>query len=209
MSREIIYSVSIALAICVSFFLTKFSLHTETLFILTTLFIAVFLLRRFRRGEYFLEAILITCAVLLLVNSTGGLASPFFSLEYFLIFALSLLLDPFIGLSASIMLVVFYLLLYQPEPSATRLFPLFSLMLLSPFAMFLSFQLEKNTSLRNKMSRSKEDTFLFLTLVVKNHLNSIRELAQKHRGDHDTERIIKNTDRLTRLINRFEQGEDS
>ncbi len=209
MSREIIYSIALVMTIFTSFLLTNTEMASYVIFVLSGLFIIFFILKRLwpqqTRYIYFFESILATFTILQIVNSTGALHSAFFPLLYFLIFTLSLLLDPFIGLSGSVMLVIFYLLFYSPSQSIQELFPLFGLLLLSPFAAFVAFQLENNRALGKQMTKAQENDFLFLSLVVKKHLGMIRETVQNFRGDHDLETITRIADRLSALIDRFEK----
>ena len=81
-----------------------------------------------------LESVISTLAIVLLTASTGGLSSPFFFLNYFLLFELSLLLEPNISVILTLGLMVFYLFSYQVGGSLYNLVYLFSFIFMTPLA---------------------------------------------------------------------------
>jgi len=83
------------------------------------------------------ESIISTMAVLLVINDTGGLSSPLFFLNLFLLFELSLLLEPIIPLILSADLILFYLFMIPPgrDLSVFAIFLAFPFM--TPLAIFL------------------------------------------------------------------------
>ena len=93
--------------------LAKYSLQL-TAFLVITLIITRHLLKlpSFRLAESTIS----TISVLLLVNATDGLSSPLFFLNYFLLFELSLLLEPLIPLVLSLLLVLFYFFSFEDKP---------------------------------------------------------------------------------------------
>lgn len=82
------------------------------------------------------ESTISTMAVLLVVFSTGGISSPLFFLNYFLLFELSLLLEPVIPLVLSGTLIFFYFLITNPEGSLLRWAELLAFPFMTPLAFF-------------------------------------------------------------------------
>ena len=80
------------------------------------------------------EAIVSTISVVLIVSATGGFSSPFFFLNYFLLFELSLLLEEQISVSLTLALMVFYLYSHQLGPSINNLAILISFLFMTPMA---------------------------------------------------------------------------
>ena len=57
------------------------------------------------------------------------------------------------------------------------------------------------------MEKLKEDTFLFLSLVLKNHLKNINHAVENFTGDHQLEIIKKSAHRMEKLIEKFEKSQ--
>lgn len=100
----------------ISIFLTFLWVTTEetsylSLQLTAVLMLTLLLTRHFLKPPSFrlMESTVSTMAVLLIASSTGGITSPFFFLNYFLLFELSLLLEPAIPLFLSVALILFYL----------------------------------------------------------------------------------------------------
>lgn len=89
------------------------------------------------KTQYFklLESIISTTAVLLVTAATGGVSSPLFFLNYFLLFELSFILEPVIPLILSVGLVTFYFFLSNPADTPL----LFAMILAFPFMTPLAF----------------------------------------------------------------------
>jgi hypothetical protein len=91
----------------------------------------------------------------MITSSTGGATSPFFFLNDFLLFELSILLEPVIPLVLSAGLAVFYIYTHGSELPFVSLVPLASLPLMTPLAYYtgLIYQKMKN---QKKLIRSLE-----------------------------------------------------
>jgi hypothetical protein len=63
----------------------------------------------------------------------------------------------------------------------------------------------ENQKSKIKSQKSKEDTFLFLSLVLKNHLNNIKTNLDNFMGDHELHQIKKSAKRMSQLIEEFEK----
>ncbi len=80
------------------------------------------------------ESTISTISVLLICASTGGLSSPLFFLNYFLLFELSLLLEPAIAVVLSLLLIVFYFFSHQVGSSLIYLVELLAFPFMTPLA---------------------------------------------------------------------------
>ena len=219
MPVEIFHSIILVFTIAFSFLLTKTAFYQYDLQITALIFIIYFLGKKIasqssknirlsdRLTDYHrsFDAVIFTLIILNIVNSTGATQSPLFFLNYFLIFALALLLEPVISITATLTLVIFYLLSLPPDQSLKQLLPIFSLPFLTPFALLLGQEHIKIQKLKVKNQKLKEDNFLFLSLIIKNHLKIIKEAVENFTGDHELEQINKSTQRIEKLIEKYEK----
>jgi len=67
---------------------------------------------------------------------------------------------------------------------------------------------EKNLVLKRQQQAQQEDTFLFLSLMIKNHVKTIKKSVENFMGDHDLHEIKKSAQDMECLIDKFEKGED-
>lgn len=213
MSSEILHSIVLILTIGFSFLLVKTPFYHYDLQITAAVFIIYFLSKKIlpkllnqSSSPRLIDSVIFTLIILNIVNSTGGTKSPLFFLNYFLIFALSLVLEPIISITTTLTLVIFYLLSLPKNQPVGELLPIFSLPFLTPFALFLGQEYMENVKLKMKNEKLKEDTFLFLALVIKNHLKNIKEAVENFTGDHQLHQIKKATQRMEKLIEDYEKN---
>jgi len=207
MSLEIIHSIILVFSIALAFVFSKTPLADYDLQISALLFIALFLGKRFLKDRSrLLESVVFTLIILIIINTTGGLSSQFFFLIYFLLFSLSLLLEPVISITTTLTLVIFFLMSVPENQEIKDILPIFSLAFLTPFAMFLGQELKKNEKLKKSLAKNETETFLFLSLILKNHLKSIQEAIEDFMGDHELHKIKKHTREMERLIEKFEKN---
>lgn len=160
---------------------------------LIALFLLFFFLNQFlarRRGKRInltIDAVIFTMVVLLLVASTGGLTSPLFFLIYFLMFGLALLFEPPISLSLSLAMIIFFLLTPTKEEVLTEILQLFSLLLVTPLALFFGKQYlkvledeekikileEESQVLEGEIEKEETDVLFWTTLELKKDLSEI------------------------------------
>lgn len=166
----------------------------------------------FNYPHQLLDSVIFTLLILNIVNSTGATKSPLFFLNYFLIFALSLILEPIISITTALTLVIFYLFSLPENPSIKELIPIFSLPFLTPFALFLGQEHIKNeklkaqgSRLKNIIAKNQEESFLFLSLILKNHIKTIKEAVENFMGDHELHQIKKSVHRMEKLIEEYEK----
>src|SRR3990167_7093770 len=200
MSSEIVHALILVLAIVLTFIFPKTNLANYDLQITAILFIILYSVKRFivSKNIYsrLIESVVFTLIIMGIVNSTGGLPSPFFFLIYFLLFSLSLILEPIISITTTVALIIFFLLNLPANQDFRTLLPIISLSFITPFAMFMGSEKIKNEKLKGKREKTKEDTFLFLSLLLKNHLRNIKEALENFIGDHQLEIIKKSTQRM-------------
>jgi len=210
MAKEIIHSLILIFTIALGFLFPKSVLASYDLQIAASLFIFFFLVKKLALPNSpktrLLESVIFTLIVLLIVNTTGSVRSPFFFLIYFLLFSLSLLLEPIISMVTSLTLIIFFLLSLPKDQNFSVLLPIFSLAFITPFALFLGKEYEENQKLKAKSQKSKEETFLFLSLILKNHLKNIAAAAENFLGDHQLSIIKKQTEKMEKLIEKFEKS---
>lgn len=206
MSAPVIHSLILVVTLFLGFLIPKTNLVNYDLQISAFLFIILYLGKKIiPQKTNLLESVIFTLIVILIVNSTGGHLSPFFFLLYFLLFSISLLLEPIISLVISLTLIVLFLFHQPAGENFKELLPIFSLAFLTPFSLYLGKEYLLLQKTRNKIGRLKEDTFLFLSLILKNHLKNIKENLENFSGDHQLEAIKKSVKRMEKLIDKFEK----
>jgi len=208
MAIEIIHSIILIFAITISFIIPKTNLAGYDLQIGAGLFIILFISKRFfipnSSRSRLMESVVFSLIILLIINTTGGINSPFFFLIYFLLFSLSLLLEPVISLTTTITLIIFFIVSLPPNQGLKQIFPIISLAFLTPFAMFMGTEYLENQRSKIKDQRSKTEVFLFLSLMLKNHLKNIKNAVENFIGDHQLSEIKKNAQKMEKLIEEFE-----
>jgi len=212
MSKEIIHSLILVFAIVLTFIFPKTNLANYDLQITAVLFIILYSVKRFivAKDIYsrLIESVVFTLVIMGIINSTGGLISPFFFLVYFLLFSLSLILEPIISITTTVTLIVFFLLNLPANQDFKTLLPIISLAFITPFAMFMGSEHIKIGQLAEKSEKTKEEIFLFLSLLLKNHLRNIKEALENFVGDHELGIIKKSAQRMEKLIEKFEKERD-
>lgn len=77
---------------------------------------------------------------------------------------------------------------------------------LTPFALYMGQEHIEAKKAKGEQDKIKEDTFLFLSLMLKNHVKNIREAAENYVGDHELGIIRKSAQRMEKLIEKFEKN---
>ncbi len=208
MTKELVHSFILIVCIALSFVFPQTPLAAYDIEIAAGLFVVLFFARRinlFSRRTRLLESTVFTLIIMVVVNTTGGLHSEFFFLIYFLLFALTLLLEPIIPIIMTLALMIFYLFTLPANSSLSHLLPIFSLACMTPFALILGNEYEETLRLEKSMKQQKEDTYLFLSLMMKNHLNHIKKSIDNFLGDHELSQIRKQVHSMEKLIDMFEK----
>ncbi len=214
MNLELTHSVILIITIGLAFLFPGTILASYDLQISAALFIVFFVVKKLLGNKIqsrLIESVIFTFVILLTVNATGGLTSPFFFLLYFLLFSLSLLLEPVISITTTIAMMAFFIVYLPPNQEFHTLLPLFSLAFLTPFALFMGQEYiesqkakVKGQKLETELANTKKDTFLFLSLMLKNHLKSIMYSLDNFMGDHELHSIKKHVRNMRQLIEKFE-----
>jgi len=209
MSKEITHSIILIIAIALTFVFPKTNLVQYDLQISALLFLFLFTVKRFifprESISRLLDSVIFTLVVLGIVNSTGAVGSPFFFLVYFLLFSLSLLLEPIISITTTSALVIFFLMSLSPNQDFKTLLPIFSLAFLTPFALFMSQQYEQNIKFKIQNTKLQEDTFLLLSLLIKNQIKTIKQAVENFMGDSELDIIRKSIHRMEKTIEKYEK----
>lgn len=210
MKKEIIHSIILIITIILAYIYPKTNLINFELQITAFLFIILYLSKKFIKSNNpsskLIESVIFTFIIISIIEITGSLKSSFFFLNYFLIFSLSFLLEPIISITTSLTLIIIYLLDLPVNQNFSQLIPIISLAFITPFALFLGQQYLRNEKLKQKNTQIKEDTLLFLALIIKNHLKTIKEATENFIGDHQLEIIKKTVIRIEKLIEKYEKS---
>ncbi len=194
--------------IAIGFALPNTSFAKYDLEIAALLFIFLYLSKHvfFKKIKTFriIESATLTLVVLLTVNTTGGVSSPFFFLVYFLLFSLSLLETPEVSLGISFVLIIFYLFSLPPSPSFKNLLPVFSLAFITPFSLYLGREYLEIQLLRRKNALEKEDFLLFLSLKLKKHIKAALEALEGKTNEADLKKAKKELRAINKLIDKYE-----
>lgn len=152
MSLELIHAIVLSITIGISYIINVSSLRPFELQITALIFVVYFILKKttkLTKNRYdLLDAIVFTFVITNIIIATSGLNSPFFFLSYVLIFTLALLLEPTISIFVSFCLIFVFFLTAGDISSIEQIIPLASLPLITPFAMLLGSEYEKNQQLK-------------------------------------------------------------
>ncbi|MDO8498025.1 MAG: hypothetical protein Q7S61_05795 [bacterium] len=217
MPKELIHSIILICVIFLSLFFSKSPLKEYDLQVAAALFLILYVSKKIiiPRGiqSKLLESVIFTFVVTSVVIVTGGTESHFFFLLYFLLFAASLLLEPFISLTLTVGYIVMFLLTLPETASFESLIPVISIAFISPLALFMGqeyIQIRQSGShiqkLSTKVTQQDQNTLLFMALVIKNHVKSIKDAAENFMGDEELAEIKKHANRLERMIDQFEKN---
>ena len=112
----------------------------------------------------------------LVVFCTGGLNSPLFFLNYFLLFAAAFLEKPSVSLTFSVVLT---LLLSKFLTSPLSLLTLFSLIFIAPLVWLVSRQTQSLTATTATIAVEETDFLLWLNLKFKTGITAIIDLSSQ------------------------------
>lgn len=208
MPTEVVHTVILIATVALAFLFPKSGIAQYDLQVFAFLFVVLFIGKRVLKTGKLLDSVIFTFVIFALVNTTGGLDSPFFFLLYFLLFSITLFLEPVTSIPLSLSAVVFFLLFFSQEQGLKPLLSIFSLVFLTPFALFMGKEYEKNLALKKESSKFHQDTYMMLSLMVKNHMKIIKDAAQNFVGDHQLREIDKSAREVESVIEKFEKNED-
>lgn len=170
---------------------------------LSSLLLAVFLIHNllgrrkpanisFIKYQSISNSLTISLLLLLLVLDTGGLISPLFFTLDFLLFGLSLLFTPSLGLLVGLALSLLFLL-NNSLINLNSLTNLISLILMAPLSRFFGTQYlrlienqkqtkilqNQSNQLETKLSQEEDHTLLWLTLIFQEKMESVLDLISQ------------------------------
>lgn len=166
-SKVIFHTIILLSVTCVTFFwvthelLSKYSLQLTGVLLLTLL-----ICHRLIKGPSFklIESTISTIGVLLVTSATGGITSPLFFLTFFLLFELSLLLEPVIPLILSFAFIFFFFITAEVGISGFQWLALLAFPYMTPLAVIFGniYQKVKNQkkeirSLSHQVENLKEE----------------------------------------------------
>lgn len=64
---------------------------------------------------------------------------------------------------------------------------------------------DKSDRLRASITKGKEDTFLFLSLILKNHIKAASVAAENFNGDHELGQIKRSLNQMDKVIEQYEK----
>lgn len=165
--KAVVHGIVLGAAVVITFFwvinekLSFYSLQLSGLLLLTLV-----ITHRILKPVTFklVESTISTMAVLLITAATGGIASPLFFLNYFLLFELSLLLEPIIPMILSVFLIFFYFLTNEVTQTPFMITALLAFPCMTPLAYYFGriYNKEENQkrelkSLNRKVGNLKEE----------------------------------------------------
>lgn len=226
MTKFLLHSLFLILAVILAFFWTNNPFLSYYNLQLIAVFLVFFFInqiigrRHHHKINLTIDAAIFTMLILLLVISTGGLTSPLFFLVYFLMFGLTLLFEPVITISLTIAIVVFFLFTPTNEEPLKELLQLFSLILITPVALFFGKQYlkvlkdeekitileEEEAIMETTIEREETDTLLWVCLELKKGLTEIADHTSQlladvgHLTTSQKDRLVKIRDWTLRLL---------
>lgn len=166
--------------------LMAYSLQLTAFLIIFYFIVRIFLAKKnnFVYNNLFLDTIIFTAILLLVLSVTNGLTSPLFFVIYFYLFAFALLFEPSATIVITLAISLFFL---NQLNSINNILQLFSLLLFSPLAIYFGKQylkllasLEKIKILTKKSRQQSADitseetnSLLWLSLDFKDSLIEI------------------------------------
>ena len=76
---------------------------------------------------------------------------------------------------------------------------------MTPFALILGNEYEETKRLKKSLSSQQENTFLFLSLMLKNNLKEMQKNIDNFMGDHELSAIKRQIQSMGKLIDMFEK----
>lgn len=226
MAKFLLHSLFLIIAVVLAFFWTSNpSLSYYTLQLIAVFVVFFFInqiISRHHRQKINLtiDSVVFTMIILLLVISTGGLTSPLFFLIYFLMFGLALLFEPLITVSLTVAIVLFFLFTPSQTEPMKEILQLFSLILITPVALFFGKQYlkvlvdeekikileEESEIMEGDIKKEETDILLWTSLELKSHLADILDETSQlladiaHLTSNQKERLLKIRQRTIKLL---------
>lgn len=210
MSKPFLHAIILICTICLAFVYVRTPLVAFDLQIIAFLFIVLYFSRRYYLSQHtpsnLLESVVFTFVVLTIILTSGGVSSPFFFLLHFLLFALSLFLAPQVGITATVTIMTFLIFTVPFDQGLNNFIPILSIGLLSPFALFMGQLYLDNHREKELNQKMQEDTYLFHSLVLKNHIKQMKTAVEDYVGEHELHEIQRQIERMEKLLEKYDQN---
>ena len=226
MAKFLLHTLFLFVAVALAFFWTSnphlsyYNLQLIAGFVLFFFLNQIISRRHRQKINLTIDAVIFTVITLLLVISTGGLTSPLFFLIYFLMFGLALLFEPLISVSLTAAIVLFFLFSPTKEEPVAELLQLFSLLLITPVALFFGKQYlkvledeekikileEEEKIIEEQIAKEETETLFFTSLELKKGLTEILDQISylltdiSHLTVNQKERLLKIHARARQLL---------
>jgi len=226
MAKFLLHTLFLFVAVALAFFWTSnphlsyYNLQLIAGFVLFFFLNQIISRRHRQKINLTIDAVIFTVITLLLVISTGGLTSPLFFLIYFLMFGLALLFEPLISVSLTAAIVLFFLFSPTKEEPVAELLQLFSLLLITPVALFFGKQYlkvledeekikileEEEKIIEEQIAKEETETLFFTSLELKKGLTEILDQISylltdiSHLTVNQKERLLKIQARARQLL---------
>ena len=227
MGKFLVHSLFLLLAVVIAFLWTNSPTLSVYTLQLVAIFVLLFFINQFLRqrkqnsqANLTLDAVIFTMVVMLLVYSTGGLTSPLFFLVYFLMFGLALLFEPLVTVSLALAIILLFVITPTTQQPLTEVLQLFSLILITPLALFFGSQYlkvleseekikilkEESEILEEQIKKEETDILLWTTLELKRGLGEILDQTSELLADlahltvNQKERLLKIRARALELL---------
>ncbi len=217
--RSIAQTLLLLCTVCVSFVLSHWLGAIYQAEIIAFAFIVYVFVRRMRQRQHasssmsrrhFFYAHILTLILLTIVLSTGGLGSPYFFLMYFLLFGIALLVEPMTSAFATLAIVFLFIPYLSVNFQSFHIVSLFSLPLMVPFALLMGSAYKTRETLIAQLQEAQKETstvetdaLMFVSTVVRTHVDSLIEHAQDYTPDSKMAEIRGTARRLRKLIDAF------
>lgn len=186
MGKFLLHSLFLLTAVVLAFFWTNSPTLSPYTLQLVAAFVLLFFLNQFffrrqrknkipfaQRTTLTIDGMILTLVVMLLVYSTGGLTSPLFFLVYFLMFGLALIFEPLITLTLASAMILFFLLTPTKQEPLNEALQLFSLLLITPLALFFGSQYLKLLESEEKIKILKEEAEITEEQIAQTETNTL------------------------------------
>ena len=168
------------------------------------------------------EAFILTASILMIILTTGSLASPLFFIVLLGLFAVSFRTSPWSSLIYSMAIVYFFMartLIWQPGSDPASLISLLSLPLMTPFAFLFGreYQVIKEQNkrlrqllfdqkrLRQTSIATKENTLIIVSTSLQQSVQAIKEAVQEI--DFSVQNTVANLKPWTNIKRQLQQIE--
>ena len=201
--------ISILITVVLAVAAAKSQIHSYEFEISAILFMLLFILKfipvRDNKASRSIMAVVFTFISMFIVMSTGATRSDFFFLIHFLLFAVSLMLEPFTSIILTIFLMFIFTYTIGENQTMHFLLPIISLGFISPFAMYLGneYELLRKEQLINE--KIEEDALLFTNLKIKKQLEQIQYIVDNFKDKKDLEKISNEINNTNLLISGFDK----